>query len=55
MIKDLSREIPVIIISGYLHMKEFQAELNKLNPVAVLKKPFDLSTILAHIQKVFEN
>ncbi len=55
MIKDLPREIPVIIISGYLHSKEFQAGLEKLNPVAVLKKPFDLSTLREHIHKVFEN
>ena len=55
MIKDLPREIPIIIISGYLHTKEFQEGLEKLKPVAVLKKPFDLSTLRNHIESVFED
>ena len=45
LIENLSGDIPVIIISGYLERPEFQKALQHLQPDAVFRKPFSLSEL----------
>lgn len=45
LIQDLPEDIPVIIISGYLHTSEYQKAMARLKPVAVFEKPFKISEL----------
>jgi len=44
-IEKLPAEIPWVIISGFLYDSEYTESLEKSNPVAVLKKPFQISLL----------
>ena len=52
--EDVSEEIPLIVISGYLHLPEYQKALRHLNPVAALKKPFHLKQLRETIRQALE-
>ena len=45
------QETPVIVISGFLDTPKFKKALSDLQPAAVLRKPFQISELLAAISK----
>ncbi len=54
LVENLPEGIPVIIISGFLHLPEFQNEVQHLHSVALLEKPFPLEKLREAIQKALE-
>ncbi|MDP6777819.1 MAG: response regulator [Candidatus Latescibacteria bacterium] len=51
LVQQLPADIPTIIISGYLHMPAFKRALQRLNPVAILQKPFEIDQIRQAVGK----
>ena len=51
LVQQLPADIPTIIISGYLHMPAFKRALKRLNPVAILQKPFEIDQIRQAVGK----
>ena len=51
LVQQLPSDIPTIIISGYLHMPAFRRALKRLNPVAILQKPFEIDQIRQAVGK----
>jgi CheY-like chemotaxis protein len=51
LIQNLANGIPFIVISANLHSDEFRSDLDKLNPVAVLQKPFNLGELRDAIER----
>jgi CheY-like chemotaxis protein len=49
LMRNLPDEIPVIVISGYLDMPEFQVALKGLAPSAVFRKPFSIGDLRAAV------
>ena len=54
LIRNLPKGIPVIVISGYLKAPEFEKALAQLQPVAVLEKPFDISTLRRTVDRALD-
>lgn len=50
-IRNLPEGIPYIVISAYLQTSQFHGSLKGLEPVAVLSKPFKISTLREAIQR----
>ena len=50
-IRNLPEAIPYIVISAYLQTSEFHGSLEGMEPVAVLSKPFKISTLRDAIQR----
>ena len=50
-IEKLPEDIPVIVISGFLHLPEFQEALGHLHPAAVFEKPFHLPDLRQAIHR----
>ena len=45
LLRKLPKEIPVIVISGYLDAPEFQGILEDMRPTAVFEKPFQVAAL----------
>ena len=45
LIQNLPSDIPFIVVSAYLHVPEFRTALDRLDPVAVFRKPFSLAEL----------
>ena len=54
LIENLPEGIPVIIISGFLHLPKFRNEVERLHSVAVLEKPVPLEELREAIQKALQ-
>lgn len=54
LVKNLPEKIPTIIVSGFLRREEFRAAVSKLDPVAVLEKPFKMADMRKAIERVLE-
>ena len=51
----LPKDVPVIIISGYLNTPQFRGALEQLEPAAVFEKPFEISSLSDTIAKTLSN
>ncbi len=50
-VENLPEEIPFIVVSGFLDIPKFQEAVERLHPVAVLKKPVGLSALREAVKK----
>jgi CheY-like chemotaxis protein len=51
LMQSLPRDVPVIVISGFLQREEFQQALKDLSPFAVFEKPFKTAELKDAIQR----
>ena len=52
LVEHLPPDVPAIIISGFLQIPMFQEAVHRLNPAAVLQKPFKVADILGIIEEM---
>ena len=53
-IENIPEDIPVIIVSAFLHLPEFQGALGHLHPAAVFEKPFHINALHEAVGRALE-
>lgn len=48
--ENLPKGVPVIVISAYIQREEFREALRRINPVAILQKPFKLAAVRVAVE-----